>query len=246
MELLTTIDRTILFFFNSFAHRWWSVDAFVHFLASNDVLKGCFVVAVFWFVWFESNEGTTGAEVNEKRQILLYTILVCVPGLIVTRMLASCLPFRQRPLYNPGLHLHRAFTFDVNSLETWSSFPSDHAVLFFAIATGVFLVNRKVGVFIYLYTTLCIAMPRLFLGIHYPSDILAGGLFGSGLAYSAKWSPLRSLLTRPALRLQEVSTGLFYACFFFLTYQTADLYNTLRGGVRVALQILRAWSKFLH
>jgi membrane-associated phospholipid phosphatase len=161
-------------------------------------------------------------------------------------MLAALLPFRLRPLYNPELHLHRAFTLDSNTLETWSSFPSDHAVLFFAIATGVFLVHRRAGVCLFLYTTFFIALPRIFLGFHYPSDLLAGGLFGGALAYSAKWPAFRTLITRPGLRLQERSPGLFYACFFFLTVQTAELYGSLRAALNLAYRVLIAWSNSPH
>src|SRR5260370_20709783 len=168
MELLTASDRAILVYLNSFAHRCWSVDAFVYFLASNELVKGGFVVSIFYLVWFESQSKSSDLELTEKRQVLLYTILVCIPGLIVTRSVATLLPFRQRPLYNPELHLNRAFTFVPNSLETCSSFPSAHALLFFALATGIFLVSRKTGVWLFLYTVFCIALPTIFLGSHYP------------------------------------------------------------------------------
>jgi undecaprenyl-diphosphatase len=241
-----SLDRTIVVFINGFAHRSWTFDAFVRFLASDDLLKGMVVISVFYFVWFQFEEKPTELELTPKRQILIHTILVCMPGLLVTRLLAHFLPFRLRPLYNPDLHLRRAFTLDTNTLESWSSFPSDHAVLFFALATGVLLVHRKAGVCLYLYTTFFIALPRLFLGVHYPSDLLAGGLFGVALASSAKWPAFRSLLTRPALRLQERSPGIFYACFFFLTVQTAELYGSLRAAIGLSLRILLAWSNSLH
>lgn len=237
---MNSLDRTIVVFINSFAHRLWTLDAVVHFLASNHMLKGCVFICVFYFFWFQSKGSTNSLELGERRQILLYTLLICIPGLIITRTLAAILPFRQRPLYDSQLHLHRAFTFDSNSLESWSSFPSDHAVLFFALATAVFLFDRKIGWFLYVYAVFCISLPRIFLGIHYPSDILAGALFGGALAYSARWPALRSLVTRHAFRMQQASPGLFYACFFFLAYQTADLYDPLRGGIHVASEIVHA------
>jgi undecaprenyl-diphosphatase len=241
-----SLDRTIVVFINSFAHRSWTFDAFVHFLASDDLLKGVLVMTVFYFVWFQSEEKSLEPELTARRQILIHTILICIPGLLVTRMLASFLPFRQRPLYNPELHLHRAFTLDANTLATWSSFPSDHVVLFFALATGVFFVHRRAGVFLYLYTTFFIALPRLFLGFHYPSDLLVGGLFGVALACSAKWLAFRSLLTRPALRLRELSPAVFYTCFFLLTVQTAELYGSLRVGLELAYRALYGWSNSPH
>jgi undecaprenyl-diphosphatase len=183
---------------------------------------------------------------TEKRVILLYTLLVCIPGLVAARWLAAMLPFRERPLFNPNLHLNRAFLFDSDALEHWSSFPSDHAVLFFALATGIWFVNKKAGLFLHVYTIVCIVLPRIFLGIHYPTDMLAGALFGIALGYSAKFHGVRSVVARSASRLQKFSPGLFYACWSFLICQTAVLYGPLRGGVQIARELLHAWLKGVH
>ena len=242
-------DSKITVFVNSFAHRWWTVDESVRFLAVNHLLKAGLLMTVFYFLWFQPSDEageTEGVRMSEKRQIMLYTLLVCIPGLMVVRFLAADLPFRQRPIFNPALHLRTAFSFEPGGLEPWSSFPSDHMVLVIALATGMFLVNRRIGLFVYIYSFLCIALPRLYLGIHYPSDLLVGALLGWAIAYSAKWVALRSLVARGALRLSNGSSGLFYAGFFFLTFQTAYMYDPLRAGAHVAVDVLRIWLKFLH
>lgn len=246
LEMVISLDRSIVVFVNSFAQRSWAFDACVHFLTSTTLLRGGVVMLAFWFLWFQRQEDTTGMQLNERRCILLYTILICVPGLIATRTLAWLLPYRQRPLYVADLHIRRPFTFDPAGLPSWSSFPSDHAVLFFAIATGVFLVSRRIGLFLYLYTTLFILLPRVFVGIHYPTDILAGALLGWGLSYSARWVRWRALITRPALRLLEESPGLFYACLFLLTNLTAELFAPLRQGGALAFDMVRYWLRLPH
>lgn len=60
---------------------------------------------------------------------------------------------------------------------TNASFPSDHAAVSFAFATAIFLYNRKVGVFAYAIAFL-ISVSRVFVGLHYPSDILVGAIVG--------------------------------------------------------------------
>jgi len=239
--MLLSLDRAIVVFVNGYAHRAWSLDALVHFLTSDPLLKGGLMMTVFAYVWFQAEPHQETFEITDRRRVLLHSLLICIPALMLARGLGYLFPFRTRPLYEPALNLHRAFTFDANSLETWSSFPSDHAVLFFALATGVFLVSRRTGVFLYAYTVIGICLPRVYMGLHYPSDILAGAVLGVAAGYTARWSGLRSLLTRPALHLHDVSPGLFYASFFFLAYQTADLYDPLRGGFRIATEVLESW-----
>jgi len=57
------------------------------------------------------------------------------------------------------------------------SFPSNATTIAFAAATGIFLGNRKVGILVYVLAT-CWAMARLYAGIHFFVDILAGVALG--------------------------------------------------------------------
>lgn len=63
------------------------------------------------------------------------------------------------------------------------SFPSHGAAIFFALATGVWLGNRKkTGAVLYALATLwCLA--RFYCGVHYLSDIAAGAAIGAVIAY---------------------------------------------------------------
>jgi undecaprenyl-diphosphatase len=61
--------------------------------------------------------------------------------------------------------------------DTNQSFPSAHALFFFAIATVLYLFNKKWGLIAFI-AALLMGVARVYVGIHYPSDILAGALFG--------------------------------------------------------------------
>jgi len=63
-----------------------------------------------------------------------------------------------------------------------SAFPSAHASFYFAIATVVYFYNKKAGIFFFIASFL-ISISRVFCGIHWPLDILAGIVVGifSGL-----------------------------------------------------------------
>jgi undecaprenyl-diphosphatase len=64
-----------------------------------------------------------------------------------------------------------------SSLRAAPSFPSDHASAAFAIAFAVFLFDRIVGS-IFLAAAVLIGVGRVFIGAHYPADVLAGCLVG--------------------------------------------------------------------
>ncbi|MEA3296084.1 MAG: phosphatase PAP2 family protein [Patescibacteria group bacterium] len=64
-----------------------------------------------------------------------------------------------------------------------SSFPSGHAAFYFAISGVVYFYNKKIGI-IFFIASFLICLARIFCGIHWPADIVAGfvvGIFSSFL-----------------------------------------------------------------
>lgn len=66
------------------------------------------------------------------------------------------------------------------------SFPSGHTLSSFIAATCVYLRNKKFGVWAYVLASL-IALSRLYLYVHFPTDIIGGILLGIALAHLAVW-----------------------------------------------------------
>ena len=66
------------------------------------------------------------------------------------------------------------------------SFPSGHTIASFEAATVILLHNKKFGIPAMVLACL-IAFSRLYLYVHYPTDVIASVILGIGLAYLGKF-----------------------------------------------------------
>ena len=64
------------------------------------------------------------------------------------------------------------------------SFPSGHSMISFTVATVLFLYNKKIGIPALVLAAL-IAFSRLYLFVHFPTDVLVGTLMGIGFGILA-------------------------------------------------------------
>ncbi|PLK43225.1 phosphatase PAP2 family protein [Emticicia sp. TH156] len=70
-------------------------------------------------------------------------------------------------------------------VETDPSFPSGHATAAFSVATSLSLAVPKWYVIVPAYAWAgTVAYSRLHLGVHYPTDVLAGAVIGAGSAWA--------------------------------------------------------------
>jgi len=70
-----------------------------------------------------------------------------------------------------------------------SSFPSGHATMSFGCATVLAVLEPRVAP-LYLALAAAIAYSRLYLGVHWPLDVLAGGVLGCLVGTALLLSPL--------------------------------------------------------
>ncbi|MFM0238904.1 phosphatase PAP2 family protein [Paraburkholderia phytofirmans] len=186
--------------------------------------KGLVLIPVLWWMWFQQDERS-----EWRREMVLATLLSGLVALFVGRLLTHWLPFRVRPIYSAELHLRFAGNNIKDALLTnWSSFPSDHAMLWMAVATGIFLVWRSIGVLAILYTVLVICVPRAYLGFHYPTDLLVGAAVGIGITYVMTRDAIRVRYARPALRWIDRYPGPSGMLAFLLCLELVTQFDELR------------------
>jgi undecaprenyl-diphosphatase len=114
----------------------------------------------------------------------------------------------------------------LGTLNHWNSFPSDHASYFFALATLIWINNRPLGVFALFWAAIT-SSTRIYLGFHYPSDILGGAAIGVLMVILAQKIPLPCFLYR-VLSWERCASPFFYAIAFLASYQLGTLFMDIR------------------
>jgi len=228
---MNAFDAGILHWLNEFAQQSPAFDLAMRFVSTANLLKGELIMMLFWWAWFARGErGDARERASRDRQVLLCTLFACIAAILVGRGLAHFLPFRVRPAYTPALSFVAPYgaTNEALGMRLWSSFPSDHAMLFSALATGLLMISRPLGVAAYVYWVAVIGFPRIYLGMHYPTDVIGGAALGAGLAWLACQDAVRRPIVRWPLALLEARPALFYAAFFLFTAEVGSMFNDLR------------------
>jgi len=221
---ISFLDHAIVTGLDAFARKSWAFDHLVSGIAENNLLKGGIIMAAIWWAWFH-----TDPRMPSQRLHVLATIIGCLAALAIGRLLVVALPFRVRPIYETAAGFVVPYGVNTSVLAKASSFPSDHAVLFFALATGLYMVSRAAGVLAAVYTVVLIVLPRLYLGLHYFSDIVAGAAIGASVCWLANRILPRTRLVHAIEDQASARPALFYAVLFLVTSQIAELFDSLRA-----------------
>lgn len=121
------------------------------------------------------------------------TALALVAGMVISHLVDRSRPFVADPT---GVHLFAKHVAD-------AGFPSDHATASFAIATAVILRDRRLGSIVLVFAAV-LAVGRVAMGVHYPSDVLAGAILGVSCGLLLWIAPARRLVDAFADRLAGI------------------------------------------
>lgn len=178
------MDWSLLHALNDFMYRHDAVeDPLLFYVNASEAL----FIATLAIVFLTAR----GARFADWRRASLAAVLSAGLGLAVGKLISELVD-RARPFVaDPhGVHLFTAHAAD-------PGFPSDHATAAFAIAAAIFLRKRGWGI-VALVAAAVLSVGRVALGVHYPSDVLAGAALGSAAALALWVLPLRNRIDRLA------------------------------------------------
>jgi undecaprenyl-diphosphatase len=218
------VDVYAVEWLNQFARRIPTLDVLIVYLIGSYLFKGGVMMAFVWWGWFRR---AVNPELDRLR--LTAVLAASLVALVAARTLAWTLPNRLRPMHDAAVDMQLPIGMPPGALTGWSSFPSDHATLFGCLATGMFLVSRRAGLVASLYVVVIILLPRVYSGLHYPSDLLAGYALGACLAWLLSREAVLGPVVSPVYRWLTARPGLSYPLLFLVSYQFATLFDESRS-----------------
>mgnify|MGYP001263671940 CR=1 FL=1 len=168
LELLDKWDKTIMLYLNALHHP--GLDNVMIFLSDK-------------YVWIPLYLLIIGIIIKSygKKSVIVILLIIAVVGAadFTTSSILKPIVKRERPCHNPEISTSLYVPVGCGGKY---GFVSSHSANTFALATILLLITRKkVWYLLYLWAAL-VAFSRIYLGVHYPGDIVCGALIGILLA----------------------------------------------------------------
>jgi len=160
------LNYLIFKYINDLAFRYLWLDALGVFLAKY--LAYFLVIALFLFLFWN-----------------LRKYFVMVSGALFSSFLALGLAKLIRMFFKyPRPFVEENVNLVLDHAPT-SSFPSGHTSFFFALSCFIYFYNKKAGI-LFFTASFLIGLARVFVGIHWPLDVIGGFFVGVLSAFLVK------------------------------------------------------------
>lgn len=240
-DQIIEFDEHISHWLNHWIGTWPRFDQAVLGISSINLVKTVPALALLFFYWYRKDFGDrleTDAR-HRTRQRIIGTVCAVTIALLAGRVLALTLPYRPRPATYSALQTTPIAGLHTEKLDDWSSFPSDHMVLMGAISVGLCTIRLAAGFVTTFYSVGVVGFPRLYLGLHYPSDLLVGFAVGATFALANEYLFVRSQLYRRPVEWGFSNPSLFAVIFFVISFEMASLFKGSRAILGLVSQLLR-------
>ena len=172
-ETIIKIDKAIILWLNAKVGTFIFLDKIAAWIVSDYFVPVCICLTLL-FLWFY---GKTTIDNIKSQNIVLNSLMSMILSNSIV-FTSNLFYFRDRPYE----------TLDLNLLfyqPTDSSFPANACTVTTAIAITILFKNPRFGIPLTLLV-LVFGLSRIYAGVHFPSDIVAGwliGIFAATLIY---------------------------------------------------------------
>ena len=164
MEIINLFDDTIIKFANNLHTNYKALDFFFSSITNlGEALPLMIITIILIFI-----KRTRFCGINMAISLFIAVVI----GAVILKPLIA----RERPFMDP---IYNEYWIAVGKhLETSFSCPSSHTTASFAALFPIFLYFNKKYSFIALLIALIIGFSRVYLMVHYPSDVVFGAFIG--------------------------------------------------------------------
>ena len=173
MDFLLDLDQSLFIFLNSLGSV--NFDSFWLFISESSVIEAIYLALVIKFLWF--------FKIKDIKSILIFLLSMILMIVFTDQSSTFFKEFfeRLRPCHNP--ELIEIIRIVKNGCGGLYGFFSAHAANTFAFATFMYFLTpneqkyKRTSFFLFIWAAI-ISYSRIYIGVHFPLDILIGAVYG--------------------------------------------------------------------
>ena len=196
MGFLERADESAFVWLNGWVGRFPLFDRIVE-LTVSDYLVPLTMSLLLLGLWFAGHSNAH----RENNQLGVMTAILSVAAVNLIVELLNDFFYRPRPFEDLEVNL-------LFYMPTDSSFPANPAAFGFALALGVLIWNKRVGL-VLLAPAVLFSLSRMYAGVFYPLDVIGGAAVGVASALLCGW--LMHTFKRVPLQVLQLARVVYLA-----------------------------------